>query len=117
MKVDTSRTVTLVFAPGHADPPEHTAAVSWLPAATLHGMTASSGLIPVLARSNCDGATWPQFVRSPIWMAYRRSSAALLATSHFARSAKRVEVELLVSFWVSGMTAIEKVGSMPPRAR
>ena len=69
MNVVTSRTVTLVSAPGQAEPPAQTAAVSWLPAATLHGMTASSGLISVLAFANWAGATLPQLVRSPIWIA------------------------------------------------
>src|SRR4051812_32818023 len=37
-----SRTVTLVLAPGHADPPAQTAAVSWFPIAPAHGMSASN---------------------------------------------------------------------------
>jgi hypothetical protein len=60
-----SRTVTLVLAPGQAEPPGQTAPVSWFPIVPAHPIAASIGPIQPPTRVNWGRSTSPQLVRSP----------------------------------------------------
>ena len=85
-----SRTVTAVSAPGQAEPPWQTAAVSWLPGAAMNGMPAvARAANRVLMVTHCRWSGVSQSCTSPLCSTHWRLSCSRWATSQAIRLAVR----------------------------